>query len=352
MGAQVGVEDAAVALLALEKELAGNPSAFGFFQAVQLLERLRPERKRVGRFVDPGDEVVRFGVHRSMAFPASEIQALTLAAEGPSYMRVNFMGLIGPTGVLPHHYTLLAIDRGRASRGSAYAEFLDLFHHRIISLFYRAWRKNRVAAAIGTPDDHLREHVLDLVGMGLPALREGLAFEENALVYYAGLLGTQQRSAVALEQLLEDYFGVPVEVRQFEGGWYPLPDQDLCELDDEIEQGASSRLGGGAVVGDEIWDPQSRLRIRVGPLPLEEYQRFLPTGDAYERLRALTRFYGNDEFEFELQPVLAANEVPGCVLGGDDGPPQPLGWSTWINSAVFPRDADETILRLQPESSP
>jgi type VI secretion system protein ImpH len=345
VGSQVRVEDAALALLALEKQLAARPTAFGFFQAVHLLERLRPEREGVGRYVDPSEEVVRFGVHRSIAFPASEIQTLTLSADGPAQMRVNFMGLIGPSGVLPYHYTLLGTDRTRG-RESAYADFLDLFHHRILSLFYRAWRKNRVSATVGTGEDRLREHVLDLVGMGLPELRANLPFEENALAFYAGLLAPQQRSAVGLEQILEDYFDVPVEVRQFEGGWYALPEPDLCELNDDEGYGASSRLGGGAVVGDEIWDPQSRVRIRIGPLPLEGYQRFLPTGDAYERLRELTRFYGNDEFEFELQPVLAAQEVPGCVLGRDDGPPQPLGWSTWISSAVFPRDADETILRL------
>lgn len=337
------MEDAAVALLALEEELRENPTAFGFFQAVHLLERLRPRREGVGRFVDPAEEAVRFGVHRSIAFPASEIQSLSLDGDGPARMRVNFLGLIGPSGVLPYHYTLLAVDRARA-RDSAYAEFLDLFHHRILSLFYRAWRKNRFAVAFGQEEDRLREHVLDLVGMGVPALREELAFEENALVYYAGLLSTQQRSAVALEQLLEDYFEAPVEVRQFEGGWYALPERDLCELGEE--NGASSRLGGGAVVGDEIWDPQSRIRIRIGPLSLEDYRRFLPTGDAYERLRELTRFFGNEEYEFELQPVLAAPEVPGCVVGADDGRTQPLGWSTWIRSAVFSRDADDTILTL------
>jgi type VI secretion system protein ImpH len=181
--------------------------------------------------------------------------------------------------------------------------------------------------------------------MGLPATRDGLPFEENALVFYAGLLSAPQRSAVALEQLLGDYFEVPVKVRQFEGAWYSLPGRDLCAVGEEAN-GPSSQLGKGAVVGDEIWDPQSRIRIRIGPLSFQEYQRFLPTGDGYARLRALTRFFGNDEYEFELQLVLAAEEVPGCVLGSDDLHPQPLGWSTWVRSTEFARDADETVLTL------
>ncbi|HEX6924596.1 MAG TPA: type VI secretion system baseplate subunit TssG [Longimicrobiaceae bacterium] len=337
------MEDAALARRALEEALREDPSAFGFFQAVRLLEELRPDREPVGHFVDPSREVVRFSAHRSIAFPPGEIHSLDWDDSGPASMRVNFLGLIGPQGVLPHHYTELTIERGRI-RESPLGDFLDLFHHRILSLFYRAWKKYRVAVEVGKEGDALREHLLDLVGMGLPATREGLPFEEEALVFYAGLLAAPQRSAVALEQLLEDYFGVPVQVSQFEGGWYPLPEHDLCALSED-GTGPSSCLGRGAVVGDEIWDPQSRVRIRIGPLPFDQYERFLPTGDAYARLRELTRFYGRDEYEFELQLVLAAQEVPGVVLG-DDTHRQPLGWATWIRSAEFSRDADDTILKL------
>src|SRR5690606_20452165 len=117
--------------------------------------------------------------------------------------------------------------------GSALGDFLDLFHHRILSLFYRAWKKNRFPVGLESGDDRLREHVLDLVGMGVPELREDLPFEEDALAFYAGLLSSQHRGAVALQQLLEDYFEVPIEVRQFEGAWFGLPDRDLCELGEE-----------------------------------------------------------------------------------------------------------------------
>lgn len=342
MGAKGRMEDTPVIPRELIDELQEDPNSFGFFQAVRILQGAQPDKEKVGRFVDPSREAVRFSVQRGIAFPASEIQTLKGGGEGPAQMRVNFMGLIGPMGVLPHQYTLLAAERGR-SKDTAFGDFLDLFHHRIISLFYRAWEKTRFDWPYEDGDDQLRTHLFDLVGAGVPEQRAGLPFEENALLYYAGLLSGATRSAIALQQLLEDYFEVPVEVLEFEGGWYTLPEWDLCQLGSEA--GSASRLGRGAVVGDEIWDPQSRIRLRIGPLDLDEYERFLPTGDSFERLRGLTRYFSNDEHEFEVQLVLAQSSVPGFVVGSDDLE-QPLGWSTWLSSGEFARDADDTIIRL------
>jgi type VI secretion system protein ImpH len=342
VGATIGMEDATLALRALEAELRANPTAFEFFQAVMLLERLRPDRSGPGGVGDPSREAVRFSVHRSIAFPPSEIRSLKLNGDGPAEMTVSFMGLIGPMGVLPYHYTQLTAERAQVKEPS-FGDFLDLFHHRILSLFYRAWRKNRFWTGREGDRDLLHEHVLDLAGMGLEGVRRALPFDEDAIVYYAGLLASPRRSAVALEQLLTDYFDVPVQVEQFVGGWHGLPRRDQCALGDEYS--ASSRLGQGAVVGDEIWDQQSGIRLRLGPLTRAQYESFLPTGDAYETLRALTRFFGNEEHEFEVQLVLAGVEVPGCVLGGE-GPPQPLGWTTWIRTRQSPRNADDTVLRL------
>lgn len=342
MGAEGRMEESPVIPPELAKELQDDPNSFGFFQAIRILQAALPDREKVGRFVDPSREVVRFGVHRGIGFPASEIHTLTGDGDGPLRMRVNFMGLIGPMGVLPYHYTLLAPERGR-TRDSAYGDFLDLFHHRLISLFYRAWEKTRFDRPDVDGDYALREHLLDLVGNGVAAQRAGLPFEEDALLYYAGLLSASTRSAVALQQLIADYFEVPVEVHEFEGGWFGLTDRDLCELGDE--SGSASRLGQGAVVGDEIWDPQSRIRVRIGPLERESYERFLPTGDAFERLRGVTRYFSNDEQEFELQLVLEQDSVPGFVVGNDESD-QPLGWCTWLSSGQFAHDADDTIIRL------
>jgi type VI secretion system protein ImpH len=337
------MEDTPLRLRRVEEALQSDAHSFEFFQAVRLLEQLRPHLSSVGHFVDPAEEVVQFGVTSSLGFPASEIQSLDLPAERRARMRVNFMGLTGPLGVLPHTYSQLAAERER-SRDGALGAFLDLFHHRIISLFYRAWRKSRFTASGGQDADRLREHLLDLAGIGLPSQRDGLPIADDALVSHLGLLGSQARSAASLQQMLEGYFGIPVEVEQFIGGWYPLSERDQCPVGEE--SGMATQLGMGAVVGDEVWDPQSRVRIRLGPLSRRDYARFLPDGSAYAALGALVRFFSHDQHEFEVQLILARDEVPGCTLGADEEDPQPLGWSTWIRSTAFTRDADETVLTL------
>lgn len=321
-----------------------SPKAFDFFQAVRALERLHPQLESVGRFAHPANEVVTFTVNPSIAFPPAEIHALDLPDQGRATMCVNFMGLVGPQGVMPHAYSLLIAERLRA-RDSAPAAFLDLFHHRILSLFYRAWQKNRATVCFEKQeDDRLSEHLLDLVGLGTEAEGHGLTPLNRTLLFSAGLLASQTRSTLALEQLLEDVFSVDVEIEQFVGGWYALAEGDQCALGEE--RGASTQLGLGVVAGDEVWDQQTRVRIRLGPLTAGQYATFLPTGSAHALLRWLVRFFSRDAFDFELRLVMQREHVAGCVLGDEREMRQPLGWSTWIRTSPFERDPDETILEL------
>jgi type VI secretion system protein ImpH len=334
-----------VHLAPLLSMLRREATSFDFFQAVRILERLRPDREPVGLFSDPATEVVRFGVPASISFPPAEIATLDVPDDGPAKMRVNFFGLTGPQGVLPYHYTLLIAERERV-RDNAIGEFFDIFHHRIISLFYRAWQKNHVSVNYEKQsDDRLSDHLLDLLGQGVELEGRGLSPLQRTLMFYVGLLGPQARGAAALEQLLEDIFDVHVEVDQFVGAWYSLPVADQCAVGEEL--GYSTQLGLGVVAGDEVWDQQTRVRIRLGPLDSMQYADFLPTGSAHALLRWLVRFFSRDAFDFEAQLVLDRDAVSGCVIGEIGAEPQPLGWSTWIRTTkAFSRDPGETILRL------
>lgn len=329
--------------VALEKRLYREPFVFEFFQAVRLLEKFTPARTPPGRFVNPADEVVRFRAHPATAFPASEIQALARTGDGRAQMSVNFMGLIGPLGLLPIYYTQLVMERIRV-KDTALRDFLDIFNHRAISLFYQAWEKYRFTVEYERSGrDRFTHCLLDLVGLGTPALERRQAVPDEAVIYYAGLLAQKPRTAAALQQVLEDYFDVPVAIEQFAGAWFPLDRSSQCWLEERRRD--AEQLGYGVVVGDEIWDEQSRVRIRLGPLTLKQYMDFLPTGTAYEPLRGLTRFF-SDELDFEAQLILMREEVPKCELGAEGECAPQLGWVSWMRTAPLRADAGDTILKL------
>jgi len=321
-----------------------EPFCFEFFQAVRLLERMQPDRMAVGRFARPVEEVVQFRAHPTLAFPASEIQSLQEGKNGQRAMSVNFMGLTGASGTLPLYYTELIVSRVLA-RDHTLRDFFDLFNHRIISLFYRAWQKYRFQfRPERTEYDAFSHYLLDIIGLGTGGLQDRQAMADESLLYYSGLLGQQPRSATALRLLVSDYFQAPVEVEQFVGAWYRLDEDAQCCL----EQGPadSRQLGLGAVVGDEIWEPQARVRIVIGPLPLSRYLDFLPTGTAFEPLRAITRLFSGDEIDFELQLILDRHETPRCELGAEGDSAPLLGFLSWAKSQPINRDPADTILQL------
>ena len=337
------------------------PFEFDFFQAVRLFERVFPHRKPVGGKAIPSDEVMRFGAHASVVFPASAIQRIDWSTYGPPAVVVNFMGLTGPQGVLPLVYSHMIIERIRA-KDPGMAAFFDIFNHRMISLFYRAWEKYRFAIAYERRDPEQRDPVthvlLHLIGIGTEGLQTRQAVPDEALLFYTGLLSLHPRSASALKNILWDYFDVPVEIEQFVGAWYRLDTSTQCEF---ARDSTSEQAGIGVIVGDEIWDQQSGVRIRLGPLTLKRYLDFLPNGTAYQPLKALARFFGGDGLDFEVQLVLKRDEVPPAELGvasGSDEPdagsgdleaekvPAQLGWSTWAKTVTMKHDPSDTILRI------
>lgn len=319
-----------------------EPYRFEFFQAVRLLELMYPNRRVVGRFSNPPDEVVRFGASSRITFPPSENESLDRTTT-PPLMRVNFMGLTGPQGVLPLDYSVTVLDRVR-SRDTGIRDFFDIFNHRMISLFYQAWEKYRFAVPYERGErDRFSHYVLALLGLGTSGLQDRQEVPDDSLLFYSGLLSSHARSAAGLRQLLADYFGVQVQIEQFVGAWYPVDEESQCSLGEGFSD--SERLGLGAVVGDEIFDQQSRVRLRFGPLTLAEYNDFLPGGEGYRHVRALTKFFAGGEYDVELQLVLRREEVPPCELAQAESGPK-LGWTTWAKSGDLDRDPGETILEL------
>ncbi|MDH3599243.1 MAG: type VI secretion system baseplate subunit TssG [Candidatus Tectomicrobia bacterium] len=320
---------------------------FDFFQAVRVLERLYPERRPVGQAASPADEVVRFHSHLSLSFPPSAIHHIERAASEmePAQMTVTFMGLTGPLGVLPRHYTEMLLQRVR-QRDYTLRDFFDLFNHRLISLLYRAWEKYRVPVAYERAALQRREYdrfsllLFDLMGMGTDGLRGRQQVEDKALLFYTGLLAQQPHSASALAGILQDYFRVPVAVEQCLGQWLPLTESNRSRLGGGE---GTNCLGVNAVAGPYVWDQQAKFRVRPGPLTLRQFETLLPSGNAFQTLVHLSRFFAGQEYDFEVQLILKAAEVPRSRLGAGGVGFTRLGWSAWLKNREFVDDADDAV---------
>ncbi len=328
----------------LNKKLFDEPYAFEFFQAVRLLEKLAPERKPVGGTALPKDEVVRFRSRIALDFPSSEIHEINQIEgkegdAGRTEMLVNFMGVVGVSGVLPTHYTELVLDRIR-HRDTAMWSFLDIFTHRAVSMFYRAWAKYRFPVAYERGDDEFTSYIFDFIGLGTKGLRGRLALEDESLLPYAGLIAQKPHTANALENILSDYFQTTAKIEQFHGQWLSLSDEDVTKLGKE-----NSRLGQSAIVGSRVWDQQSKLRVRIGPLTFKRVQAFLPSGTANAEMRGIVKFMLGLEFDFDVQLVLSAKEVPATILTTRAVRKPMLGWTTFLKTEPFNNDDGQLVLQ-------
>jgi type VI secretion system protein ImpH len=313
------------------------PQRFEFAQAIRVLLRQnqRANNQEMGQHhFDWAGEPVRMGGHQSLAFPTADIQSIHPPDNaGKLRMLINFLGLTGPSGVLPHVYTQHLMHR--VSETAAARDFFDIFNHRLAMLFYYAWEKYRFAVLYEQhPErDVFRWILLSLVGLASEHLQEcHTSIPDDFFIKYAALLALQPRSASALRAIIAHFFRIPVEIDQFAGGWFHLDDDTATRFRDEPTGG--ERLGFGAVVGREYWSQESAVLIRLGPMSLTSYRKFLPDELAFKQLAAICRFFSRDEIVFDAQLILDRREVPRTHLAtrsqpGDRDMRSRLGWTTW-----------------------
>ena len=312
----------------LRDQLFEETQRFDFVQAVRVLARLYPERARPGGDAAPADEVVRFTSDLSAVFPRSEVQgALPADDDGPARLIVNFMGVATPSsfGALPRRYAeeIRALVR---DKNPALRDFLDLFNHRLISLFLRARERHHPVLHLEHgPDSGFERALAALLGIAMPALRARLALDDHALFARAGLLAMRPMPAAALESLVESVFGTPASVEPFR------PATCRFEPDDANRLGrANARLGADLFVGEEVVLVESRFRLRVGPLDLAGYEALLPDQPGHAKLVDLVRFATRGELDFEIQLLLVREAAPALRLGAGGDARGRLGWSAWL----------------------
>jgi type VI secretion system protein ImpH len=304
---------------------------FSFYKAVNVLERLSPDKKPLGQTFSPGQEAVRFSVKPGLSFPASDIAALKKSDDGgPADMAVTFMGLIGPAGVLPYWYNELAGQR-MLQKDFALTAFFDIFQHRLISLFYLAWKKYQFLPNYETDaKDRFSGYLLSLLGMGTKGLADSAGLPCESLIFCSGLLSRQTSSSDAIEAAVETYAENPARVQQF------VERVVAIEPEDQTRLGVvNARLGIDAVCGRQTWESQSKFRVHLGPMSFRNFVRYLPSGDMLRSTFALVKSMVDIEHEFDISVSLKRDEVPACALGGNAAIAPRLGWSTWISAAEF-----------------
>jgi type VI secretion system protein ImpH len=320
--------------------LARAPWSYDFYQVLRRIECLFAERPRLGRALRPVQEAVRVSQEPSVAFAPSTVSDFEESRRGgPSRLEQRFFGLLGPNGPLPLHFTEYARERLRHHDDPAFARFLDLFHHRMALLFYRAWADAQPTVQHDRPrEDRFATYVGTLAGLAAPGVRERDAVPDAAKLFFIGHLAPTVKNAEGLAAILTGYFGLPVRVDQFVLTWLELPADQQTALGGASRP--SARLGEGTVLGRRVRDVQSTFRIVMGPMDLDRYRDFLSEGKSLRRLVDWVRNYVGLEFDWQLQVVLARDEVPLLRLGREGR----LGRTAWLGRRLQPTDADDLVL--------
>lgn len=324
--------------ITLTQLLQQKPYKFDFFQALRRLECLHRSKPRIGRSRRPIEDPIRLAQEISLAFAPSTLASFKPGKSGFPRLAVYFFGLFGPHGPLPLHLSEYARDRLRNSNDPTFSRFADIFHHRMLSLFYRAWANGQPTVNYDRPEsDRFSLYVGSLFGMGMPSLRNRDRMPDLAKLFYSGLLASQTRNVDGLLAILGGFFKFPVSIRQFIGQWLEIPTISLWKLGINPENGA---LGMTTTIGSRVWELQYKFRIIIGPMSFNEYKRFVRMDKSLKRLVAIVRNYIGGELDWDVQLLLKKDEVPSFQLGKTGE----LGWTTWLKSDKMTDDVNHLIL--------
>ncbi len=287
---------------------------FGFFQAVRQLESSLSGHARIGHLGPVAEERLRLRPHLGFGFPTGDINSIDQlpAAPGqpPRYELVaNFLGIYGVSSPLPSYITedLLALEEANPLQ----RQFLDLFNHRLLSLFYRAWQKYRCADGdMAGPQGAYTRRLLLLLGLDrLPAACHGHLVNLQ-LIRFAELLTQHPRSAIGLQTCLRRFFpGIPIDVEPCIAVWTPIPPDQRSRLG---MQGVS--LGTDFWLGEDVCNRSTTFRVALGPVDYRTFRDLLPGASRRQELEALIAVFNQDGLDCEIAIAVRVGRA-----AGDDG---------------------------------
>jgi type VI secretion system protein ImpH len=320
-------------------QLAEKPFAFDFYAAARLFQSRFPDLPRIGHSWSPAQDPVRFAQSPELGFaPATLEAARQKNPDRPPTLYARHFGLFGPNGPLPLCLTEYARERILHHGDVTFAAFCNVFHHRLMSFFFRAWADAQKTVDFDRPDDqHWSNFIGSLIGLGMESLQDRDTVPDRAKLFFAGRLVQQTRNAEGLEAVLQDFFGIRTGVQTFVGRWLKLPADSVCKLGGSRDTGL---LGATIIAGSRVWTCQLHFSLRMGPMTLAEFERLLPLGSSFKRLCDWIRQYAGDHYSWDARLVLDRAEVPGTQIGRFGR----LGWTTWLKTKPFEHDAEDLVL--------
>lgn len=322
------------------REIQQKPYRFGFYQTVRRINCYFNDLALTGTAYRPSEDAVRFGQTPYTSFASSTLNSLEFdGPRGVPRLSQRFLGLFGPNGPLPTHLTEYARDRLRHHHDPTFAHFADLFHHRAVSLFYRAWAQAQPTVQYDRPgQDRFSVFVGALAGLGMPAFKDADEMPQVAKLHFVGHFSSLPKHAVGLVSILESYFKVPACLVEFVAHWLTIPSRDRLKLGSRPDLG---QLGLSAVLGEKVWQRQDKFQICLGPLSLDEYESFLPSGKSFKGLVAVVRNYLGLELLWETRLLLKGSQKPVTCLGKQGA----LGWTSWLQSDEPQEEVGDLVLQ-------
>lgn len=319
------------------KRLFNQPYDFSFLQAVRLFQKLLPNGDLIGTTLSPSEDPISFSGRYTYSLPSSDIYRIHVADNKP-LMEVNFWNIAGPHGALPNPLSEKVVERIREG-DFALKEFIDIFNHRLLSVYYCVAQKYSFVLSPKRSIQTTVGHMLSAVGGVDPNQEKYLSLSTEDLIQYAGIIWQRPRSAAGLEQILSDYFQVPVHIEQFVGAWTDINRRQRSFIG--TRRGRNHKLGKTTFLGKRFWQAGHHFIVHLGPLTAEQFHQFIPTGLAYVEMCDLIKFYAPLELTFQLKMSLKESESL-VGLGFDNlARENRLGWTAVLGPS--PNDYQVTI---------
>ena len=339
---------------ALFAALEAEPWAHDFFATLRRIEALAPQSPRWGSAARPQQESVRLGQEPELDFAPAALARFSRGEGKAPRLTVRFFGLLGPQGPMPLHLTEYVRERLHSRADPTLTRFLDVFHHRMLALFYRAWAQTQPTVQRDRPeDDRYAAWLGASLGLSEATARRD-SIPDTAKLFQAGLLGSRSRHPEGLAKIVSQYFGVPVRIQSHVPHWLQVVTEDRSRLGHARNRmrPRGAQLGASATAGAKVFDRQHKFRIVLGPLTLAQYQAFIPGASAWRRLRDWVHLYVGLDLAWDVELSLRHQETPSPRLGRH----LRLGLTSWIGQGGKhegrrrePRDGSN--LRIRPESS-